>query len=118
MMEEMRQYLVLTMKSGSTFVFFISKIEPDFKKEFNVDGIFPTDLIFNFEEFRKKENYKKLVKDEEDFDHFNIKGHMVLREPFTIVILSTYTDDASMLKVMENIPHLDNFEIFKVIDEP
>mmetsp|Transcript_40321 Transcript_40321/g.38793 ORF Transcript_40321/g.38793 Transcript_40321/m.38793 type:complete len:124 (+) Transcript_40321:103-474(+) len=118
MMDEMRSYLVYCMKLGSPFVFFISKIEPDFKKEFNIQGTFPTDLIFNFQEFRKRENYLTLVKDEEDLKYFNIQEHLDLQEPFTIVILSTYTDDASMQKVMDNIPNLDNFQIFKVYDEP
>ena len=64
--ERLRKTCVFAMKYGDNMVMFIDKTAPDFKTNFTHKTEFPTDMMFNFEEFRKKENYKKLLRGDED----------------------------------------------------
>ena len=64
--EELRRKLVYCMKSGDNLVLFVDKIAPDFKSTLYHKEDFPTDVIFNFQEFRKTEVYKKVLRGEED----------------------------------------------------
>lgn len=102
------------MQSGDRVVFFIDKIAPDFKNKFTDPNYFPTDKVFNFNEWRQKENYKKILKEDEDKDVFGNRGFYEMKDNFTLLILATYTDDETMQEVMKNIPNLDNFDIFCV----
>ena len=77
------------MKSGDTLVLHSSKIVPDYKEKFYDAKTFPTDKIFNFKEWRKPENHKKILQDDEDQDNFGNKGFFTMNDDFTIVMLST-----------------------------
>lgn len=77
------------MKAEDTLVIYVSNIAPDFKNNFSKEGAFPTDKVFNFNEWRKKENYKSILQDDEDKDSFGNKGWYEMKEKFQIVILST-----------------------------
>ena len=47
------------------------------------------DLICDFDELREDENYKKLVKEDEDEDMYGGKGFF-MQDTFTMVFLATY----------------------------
>ena len=64
--EKLRRSLVYCMKSGDVLVLYIDKLAPDFKNNISHKDDFPTDQIFKFLDFRKPENYKKLLRNEED----------------------------------------------------
>eukprot|EP00350_Pseudokeronopsis_sp_OXSARD2_P009890 CAMPEP_0170547996 /NCGR_PEP_ID=MMETSP0211-20121228/6316_1 /TAXON_ID=311385 /ORGANISM="Pseudokeronopsis sp., Strain OXSARD2" /LENGTH=94 /DNA_ID=CAMNT_0010853273 /DNA_START=115 /DNA_END=396 /DNA_ORIENTATION=+ len=94
------------MKTGDALVLHVDKLNPDFKKEFNLEESFPGDKIFNFGEWRRKEMYKTIVKEDEDVDVFGNKGWMEMKEEFTIVILCAAGDEKHKKEVMDNLPHL------------
>lgn len=79
--ERLRKNLVNTVKSGDTLVLFVDKIAPDFKVNFS-DKNFPTDKVFNFGEWRKKEVYKSILKGDEDVDVFGNKGWYEMKDEF------------------------------------
>ena len=57
------------MRTGTPFVIDMDTLMIDFMDEFKgADTLFPTETIFNWEEWRKPENYMKIVKEEEKFD--------------------------------------------------
>ena len=89
-LEELRRKCVYSMKSGDNFVMYMDKMALDFKTDMCHKEEFPTDLIFNFAEFRKKENYKKILRGDEDQDLFGNKGLFDQKDTFAISILATY----------------------------
>lgn len=68
--EELRRPLVYCMQSGDRYVLFLDKLAIDFKEKFNDEANFPTNKIFNFEDWRNPTNYKKILKSGEDKDTF------------------------------------------------
>eukprot|EP00355_Strombidium_rassoulzadegani_P004022 CAMPEP_0168616596 /NCGR_PEP_ID=MMETSP0449_2-20121227/5107_1 /TAXON_ID=1082188 /ORGANISM="Strombidium rassoulzadegani, Strain ras09" /LENGTH=180 /DNA_ID=CAMNT_0008657383 /DNA_START=20 /DNA_END=562 /DNA_ORIENTATION=+ len=87
-LDTMRAQLVQAMKAGERMCIMIGKIAPDFKEQFNDPLVFPTDTIFDFENFRKIENYKKVVREDEDYDYQNNKGCFMMHEDYNLVLLS------------------------------
>eukprot|EP00350_Pseudokeronopsis_sp_OXSARD2_P011954 CAMPEP_0170556550 /NCGR_PEP_ID=MMETSP0211-20121228/17405_1 /TAXON_ID=311385 /ORGANISM="Pseudokeronopsis sp., Strain OXSARD2" /LENGTH=133 /DNA_ID=CAMNT_0010866961 /DNA_START=121 /DNA_END=520 /DNA_ORIENTATION=- len=113
-MEELRRDLVVTMKSGDTYVLFLDKMCPDFKGKY-CGKMFPTDKIFNFNEWRKQSQYRSILTKEEDKDICGNQGMMRMDDDFNIVILSNAEDQESQKSVMDSIPNIDNFNVLKVI---
>ena len=77
------------MKAGHRMCIMINKIAPDFKNQFNDPKMFPTDLIFNYNEFCKIENYKSIILPEEDYDFQGNKGCYIIDKEYALVILSS-----------------------------
>eukprot|EP00347_Sterkiella_histriomuscorum_P016080 403354565 len=121
-LENMRKSLVQSMNFGARFVFYCGYQAPDFVNELT-GGVsqFPSELIFNFKEWRKIENYKRIIKPEEDFDHMGNKDCFSMKPSFTIIILQDYDlNDPDCIErrqeLINNIPNvLDNFDIFEVV---
>ena len=67
-LESLRQNLVRAINVGERMCIMIGNCTPDFKLHFNDPKIFPASKIFKFDEFRKKEVYKSILKEEEDYD--------------------------------------------------
>lgn len=68
-------------------VLYCGRYAIDFKTEFNDPVNFPTELVFNFTEWRKEENYKRIVRDEEDKDLMGNMKCYVMNDSFGIVIV-------------------------------
>lgn len=85
--EEMRKSLVYAMRVGDRFVLNCGKYSIDFITYFTDPANFPTDLIFNYHEWRKEDNYKKVVRTSEDVDILgNLKCYL-MHDEFDIVIV-------------------------------
>ena len=102
--EYLRKGLVLGMRQGSTFVLGIGKMTPDFYGEFNTPE-FPAKEIFQHDVWRKRDNYMKIVKPDENVDHFGNPDQYVLDEKFQFIILAEYVSDDETKNVLEKIPH-------------
>ena len=64
------------------------RLAVDFKSQFDGGAEnFPVDLIFNFKEWRKEENYKKIVRPDEDHDLMNNKNCYYINKNFDLIIL-------------------------------
>lgn len=62
-LETIRKGLVYCMRSGDRLVLYLGNTAIDFKNNFTSDETnFPAEKIFNFAEWRKEENYKKIVR--------------------------------------------------------
>ena len=114
-METIRTGLVYCMRKGETFVVNVDKLTPDFKTEWQDQENLPMDLICDFDEFREDENYKKLVKEDEDEDMYGGKGFF-MQDTFTMVFLATYQNDETMVEVFNNIPGTDMMQ--EIIVDP
>jgi len=80
---------------------------------------FPTNLIFDFEEWRKDEVYKRIVRTEEDHDLIGNKKCYFMNDNFDIVLLRDITSDTvendKREEYKKNIPHyLKSFETYFV----
>ncbi len=88
---------------------------PDFIERFNKADSFPLDTISDFEDFRKKDVYKTIVKESEDEDTFGNKGCFEMKPDFTMVFLSTFQDEEIAQEVIRNIPKSNEMVILKVV---
>ena len=73
-------------------------------------------MVFNFKEWRKEENYKKVVRPEEDHDLMGNKKCYYMNKDFDIIILSETDDADTKAQIMTLMaPHIkDSFDIYVV----
>lgn len=113
--EGVRKGLIYCMRSGDRLVLFVGNIAPDFKTVFTSDDKnFPSDCVFNFPEWRKEANYKKIVRDDEDHDLMGNKKCFWMNEKFNIIILQQDDDEETRQELLQRIPHLECFEIINI----
>lgn len=95
----------------------MGNIAPDFHKQFKSDDTnLPSDVIFNFSEWRKEAHYKKIVRPEEDHDLMGNKNCFWMNDKFNIVVLQNDEDEETRQELLQNIPNLSsNFEIINII---
>jgi len=73
-LEVLRKGLVYSMRAGDTLVIHVDKTMPNFATDYTHKTEFPTDKIFDFDEWRFYNNYMSVVKDDENVDlHGNKK---------------------------------------------
>ena len=104
--EVMRKSIVLGAAYGKTVVLDIGggngKILADAK-----EGSWPSYKIWDFKEWRKRDNHIEIVKPEEMVDQFGNNAYEMKKEMFTIVILAKYQDDAFTRLILNRIPNSD-----------
>ena len=66
--ESLRKPLVYSMRIGDTFVINLDKTAPDFKNLYNDEDNFPSNKIFDWNEWRDHDTYMKIVRPEENYD--------------------------------------------------
>lgn len=91
--DTVRKALVYAMRIGDRFVLHCGKNTINFKTEFNDPENFPIDLIFNFDEWRKDDVYKRIVRPEEDVDLLGNKKCYFMNDNFTLIIVKDITAD-------------------------
>ena len=78
-LEFLRKKLVASMRVGKNLIINCNNLVPDFNEEYNGDDtLFPSDLVFNPQEWTKSENYMKIVHEDENYDHMMTKGNYFL----------------------------------------
>lgn len=85
--ETIRKSLVYCMKAGERMVLNCGKIAPDFTGLLNTAGSFPSDLVFNRQEWKKEANYMKVVRDDENIDLMGNRNCYMMNSRFYIVVL-------------------------------
>ena len=60
--------MVKAMQAGERFCIMVDKLAPDFIEKYTDKNIFPTETIFNYNEFHKIDVYKSLLLEEENYD--------------------------------------------------
>ena len=103
-LEELRKGLVFAMRYGTAFVIDVGRIVPDFKVQWKDEEVFPIEQICDFDEWRKRKNYMKIVKPDENHDVAGNKHSYVMQPEFNLVFLATYTTDEAMVRFVRNIP--------------
>lgn len=81
---------------------------------------FPINLIFDFAEWRKEENFKSILKPEEDIDMYGNKKCFFMNVKFTIIILQDIVDavDDTRSDFKAKIPNFtENFDTLFVSKE-
>ena len=117
--ETMRKALVYCMRIGDRLVLNCGKYNLNFVSEWADPVNFPTQLIFDFDEWRKDEVYKRIVRPEEDHDLLGNKKCYFMNENFDLIILrdiTADTKDADKREEFKNsLPHyLKSFETYFV----
>ena len=81
--DTIRRGLVGAAKIGQRLVLDCGQGLTDFKADLGDEpSSFPVDTVFNVKEWRKPENYKKILRGDEDKDNFGNKGHYSMNQDF------------------------------------
>ena len=108
-LETLRTALVYSMRIGDTFVINLDKLAPDFNVKYTHDTIFPAEEIFDAPLWHNEENYMKVVREDEDHDLLGNKKMYVMRDKFTIAVLSLYDTDERIVDVCNAVPNSEDF---------
>ena len=101
------------MRDGKTMCINIDKSCPDFFGKYNCAD-FPTDLCFDSAQWKLKENYIKIVKEEENTSIGGINPGMYFLQPlYNLILLSTCSHDA-LQDMHLSIPHFDKFHKIRI----
>ena len=84
--EVVRKALVGSMLHGKCMVINVDNLRPSFRNDYT-SGELPEEA-FNFEEWRKDENYLKVVKEEENVSTMGSKNCYSMGASFTMIILA------------------------------
>jgi hypothetical protein len=120
--EQLRKALVYSMRIGDRYVLNMGKLNIDFRTQFDDPVNFPIDLIFDFDEWRNDDVYKRIVRQEEDVDLMGNKKCYFMNETFDIIILRDVTTDTpendKREEIKSTIPHFyKSFETMFVTRE-
>ena len=92
--ETLRMTLVGCMKTGKNMVLYLGRVPVDFLSELDGGpGNLPWGTIFQFEKWRREENFKSIVRPYENVDAFGNKGAYYMQDLFTISILMDIDDE-------------------------
>jgi len=92
--EFLRKYLVRAARVGKKLIINVDKQAPDFINKYKGEKtMLPTDQIFNYEEWRKKENYINIVRANENYDSEIVTWNYHMLDGFTIIVLARYDSD-------------------------
>ena len=116
-LEELRNGLVHSMKTGDTLAIYLKNLAPDFKNDWKDDKVWPINEISDFDEWREDEKYMKIVNDKENVGLTGDKGNYILQESHTMVFVSKYQNDEHMLEVMKGIPNSDMMQVIITIPQ-
>ena len=90
---------------------------PSWNEEWSCEENWPVADFFEWEMWLEKDQYMRVVREEENEDFEGTKGHYHLREVmFTMVILCTYTSDEDLKAFTDLIPCQDEFCKLMVAD--
>lgn len=108
--ELLRSGIAATMRIGMPMVIYLGKMLPDFEEEYNsTDDIWPSQKIFNYLEWTKKENYFKVLREWEMIDQWGNKNTYKRLEKFRFIILAEYESDEKSQEVVDRIPFAGQF---------
>ena len=114
-----REGLVGAMQHGATLAINCEMFLPDWKTQYNKPedlDLFDTNKIFDCKWFRAEENYKCALTQDEDRDNDGNRGCFHMRSEFQMALCYNYTSLEHIQKVIASIPHSDQFEVCKVIN--
>ena len=85
---------MICMRRGKNLMLDISKSQPNFTAEYTNDTSFKADLVFNYTEWRKQENFINFVREEErQADSENSEEGFELHSDYMLTIVSTADDE-------------------------
>ena len=98
--------MVNAMRNGQNIVFDFFKAKPDFNKVLTSEEIFPAEQVFNWQEWRKKDNYIKYVKHEEMYGPGGMNtGLFYMNSKFFLTFITNLKDKEDLDEFCAGIPH-------------
>ena len=104
--EVLRKKLVAAMLYGKTLVLNTDNLQADWVTEWTAgEADFPSTSIFNWDEWRQVETYRKVVRPDENHSITGESGIYVMSDDFTIFLLAKYVDDDTCRAFCEKVPN-------------
>ena len=110
--EKFRKMIIGTMKRGDNLAIFVDMQIPDFKNEF-FDPEYVHPDIFDQEVMDKKENYKSMLRKEDDVDDYGLSGGFYKRDDWMISIVTRASVEEEGANAKKFLP-LDKFYVVRV----
>ena len=95
------------MRCGKPLVIVCGDEFPDFHERYKIDekyGITWAEIL-QWEPFRNKEQYMKVVKDGENYDTTVTKGKFAMQEDFNIIFMAKYVREDDYYQMLEGLPN-------------
>ena len=110
-LEIARKAVVNCLRNGDRLLYDFDKIAVDLTNEWTDEKIFPSAMILNREEYLKKDNYMKIVKDEENTGIGGLNpGYYIASPNFSMTFRSGATDEADVTKLLSGLPNNEQFK--------
>ena len=104
--EFVRTKIVSGMRVGKPVIICCGEEMPDFKEKYALPekwGI-TWEEVFDWDSFREKENYMKLVKPGENYDRLVNKGKFEMDPEFNITFMARYVKEGEFHQLLNCIP--------------
>jgi len=106
------------MRAGKIMAVDCKDFELDFVNTYTAgETDYPTATVFNFEEWRKKDNYMKVVRENENHNEMGNKNTYMMNPDFSIALLSQMATEEEFNAFKAKIPNLEHFKVFHVKNE-
>ena len=102
-LEKLRTKLIICQRDGKNLMINIGKTQPDFCTEFTSADVFPSNLVFDYAEWHKRDTHMAFVKEEERQNDEVMPYE--LHPEFTLMIVSTCETEADISAQLAKIPH-------------
>ena len=104
--EKMRFALVNAMRGNQKICIYVGAESVDLS-EFSDPKEFPMQMLFDYEEGRKHDNYVGIVHDDEKYDNVSrvVDGHFFAADKFGIVVLTDSPNPADVELLIKGLPH-------------
>ena len=87
------------MRIGDTLVINVDKTMPNFFKDYTCDQTFPTNEIFDYENWHIYSKYMTMVRPDENVDLVGNKKCFMMNQKFQLVVLATYKTDEDIKRL-------------------
>ena len=98
------------MRRGKNLLIDIGKTKPDFNSQLTNEQSFKADLVFDYAEWRKEQNHRRFVReDEKKADSENSEEGFQMNPMTSLAVVSTAEDERDISEQLQKIPNSGAF---------
>ena len=111
-LELIRKKMVGSLLHGKTLVIFVDSLRPNFKEDYHGTEQTLPEWVFDYQKL--KQNFIKIVNDEENYDDNGNKGYFARNPSFAMIILAKYKNEDDIAEFEQMIPYGEQFKKYVV----
>ena len=107
--EFLRKNLVISMRNGDRLMLDLNELTCDLKDAYKDPAVFDAEIVFNYAEWAKEENYIRYVKEDENHGIGGLNpGHYFRSEHFSLTVRSGAPTEDILQEQIAKIPRFDS----------